>query len=68
MAHPHSRRGRQFAASRDLTPTESAAILGGTIVWHDNIHGEWAAVLRFNRTYDARTTPLLPLPFFQSFP
>jgi 4-amino-4-deoxy-L-arabinose transferase-like glycosyltransferase len=68
MAHPHSSRGRQFAASRDLTPTEIAAILGGTIVWHDNIHGEWAAVLRFNRTYDARTTPLLPLPFFQSFP
>ena len=68
MSHPHSRRGREFAASRDLTPTEIAAILGGTIVWHDNIHGEWAAVLRFNRTYDARTTPLLPLPFFQSFP
>jgi 4-amino-4-deoxy-L-arabinose transferase-like glycosyltransferase len=54
MAHPHSRRGREFAATRDLTPTEIAAILGGTIVWHDDIHGEWAAVLRFNRTYDAR--------------
>ena len=68
MAHPDSRRGREFAASRDLTPTEIAAILGGTIIWHDNIHGEWAAVLRFNRTYDARNTSLVPLPFFLSFP
>ena len=54
MAHPNSRRGQEFATTRDLTPTEIAAILGGRIVWQDDIHGEWAAVLRFNRSYDGR--------------
>lgn len=52
--HPNSRQGREFAASRDLTPAEIAALLGGTIVWQDNRGGEWAAVIRFNRVYDAR--------------
>jgi 4-amino-4-deoxy-L-arabinose transferase-like glycosyltransferase len=60
MSHPDSRRGREFAASRDLTPNEIAAILGGQIVWQDDRNGEWAAVLRFNRTYDARLIPLKP--------
>jgi 4-amino-4-deoxy-L-arabinose transferase-like glycosyltransferase len=53
LAHPNSRRGREFAATRDLTPNEIAAILGGTIVWQDDRNGEWAAVLRFNRSYEA---------------
>ncbi len=57
MAHPDSRRGREFAATRDLTPEEIAAMLGGRIVWQDDIHGEWAAVLRFDRAYDASTIP-----------
>ncbi len=57
MAHPNSRRGREFAATRDLTPTEIAAILGGQIVWQDDHNGEWAAVLRFNRSYDASLKP-----------
>jgi 4-amino-4-deoxy-L-arabinose transferase-like glycosyltransferase len=59
MDHPNTRRGREFAASRDLTPAEIAALLGGEIVWQDDRGGEWAAVLRFHRSYDAR---LLPLP------
>ena len=54
MAHPDSRRGREFAATRDLTPQEIAGMLGGHIVWQDDINGEWAAVLRFDRAYDAR--------------
>ena len=54
MAHPDSRRGREFAATRDLTPQEIAGMLGGRIVWQDDINGEWAAVLRFDRAYDAR--------------
>jgi 4-amino-4-deoxy-L-arabinose transferase-like glycosyltransferase len=54
MAHPDSRRGREFAATRDLTPQEIAGMLGGRIVWQDEINGEWAAVLRFDRAYDAR--------------
>jgi 4-amino-4-deoxy-L-arabinose transferase-like glycosyltransferase len=58
LDHPNSRRGREFAATRDLTPTEIAAILGGRIVWQKDRHGEWAAVLRFDRSYEARLLPL----------
>jgi 4-amino-4-deoxy-L-arabinose transferase-like glycosyltransferase len=54
MSHPNTRRGREFATTRDLSPTEIAAILGGHIVWQDDRNGEWAAVLRFDRSYDAR--------------
>jgi 4-amino-4-deoxy-L-arabinose transferase-like glycosyltransferase len=61
LAHPESARGREFAASRDLRPAEIAAILGGRVVWQDDRNGEWAAVLRFNRTYEA----LLQAPRFQ---
>ena len=55
--HPNTRRGREFSASRDLTPKEIATILGGQIVWEDDRNGEWAAVLRFNRSYDAQLLP-----------
>ncbi len=58
MDHPDTRSGREFAESRDLRPAEIAALLGGQIVWEDNRGGEWAAVLRFNRSYDARLLPL----------
>jgi 4-amino-4-deoxy-L-arabinose transferase-like glycosyltransferase len=61
MAHQDSARGREFAATRDLSPAEIAAILGGRIVWQDDHNGEWAAVLRFNRTYEA-SARLLPRP------
>lgn len=54
LAHPNSRRGREFAQDRDLSPQEIASILQGTIVWKNDIDGEWAAVLRFNRSYEAR--------------
>jgi 4-amino-4-deoxy-L-arabinose transferase-like glycosyltransferase len=60
LAHPDSLRGRQFAATRDLTPEEIAAILHGRIVWKNDRNGEWAAVLRFDRSYDARVIPLIP--------
>jgi hypothetical protein len=54
LDHPDSRSGREFAASHDLSPAEIAAILHGRIVWQDDRNGEWAAVLRFDRAYDAR--------------
>jgi 4-amino-4-deoxy-L-arabinose transferase-like glycosyltransferase len=57
LAHPDSARGREFAATRDLSPEEIAALLGGHIVWKDDRNGEWAAVLRFDRSYDARLVP-----------
>jgi 4-amino-4-deoxy-L-arabinose transferase-like glycosyltransferase len=54
LRHPDSRRGRAFATERDLAPAEVASILGGQIVWQDNRDGEWAAVIRFSRSYEAR--------------
>jgi 4-amino-4-deoxy-L-arabinose transferase-like glycosyltransferase len=57
MAHPDSTRTREFNATRDLTPTEIAALLHGQIVWQDERNGEWAAVLRFDRVYDALLRP-----------
>jgi 4-amino-4-deoxy-L-arabinose transferase-like glycosyltransferase len=57
LAHPTTARGREFAATRDLTPAEIAALLGGRIVFQTDQHGEWAAVLRFNRTYNAQLLP-----------
>ena len=58
LQHPDSRRGREFSTERDLAPAEIASILGGQIVWQDNRDGEWAAVIRFSRSYEA----LLRLP------
>ena len=62
MTYPNTSRGREFAATRDLTPAEIASMLGGEVVWHDDRGGEWAAVLRFPRSYDARllSKPHLP--------
>jgi hypothetical protein len=36
-------------------------MLHGQIVWQSpNLDGEWAVVLRFNRSYEARLAPLAP--------
>jgi 4-amino-4-deoxy-L-arabinose transferase-like glycosyltransferase len=53
LAHPNAARLREFNANRDLTPEEIASVLHGQIVWQDERNGEWAAVLRFDRTYEA---------------
>jgi 4-amino-4-deoxy-L-arabinose transferase-like glycosyltransferase len=57
LAHPNSRRGQEFNRTRDLTPAEIALLLGGKVVWQDDRNGEWAAVLRFPRSYEARLVP-----------
>jgi 4-amino-4-deoxy-L-arabinose transferase-like glycosyltransferase len=54
LAHPNSPGGQEFNRTRDLTPIEIALMLGGTVVWQDDREGEWAAVLRFPRSYEAR--------------
>jgi len=51
--HPDSRRGREFAEDRDLRPSEIAAILHGTLIVSYERDGEWAAVIRFSRSYEA---------------
>jgi 4-amino-4-deoxy-L-arabinose transferase-like glycosyltransferase len=62
LAHPDSARGREFEKTRDLTPAEIAAMLGGRIVWQDDRNGEWAAVIRFNRSYEAELLPTRLIP------
>ncbi len=53
LGHPLSWQGRRYAADLDLSPVEVAHLLGGRVVWQSDLYGEWAAVLRFERTYDA---------------
>ena len=62
LAHPNSATARSYNSNRDLTPAQIAAMLHGVIVWHDNRDGEWAAVLRFNRSYEALLRPLAAPP------
>lgn len=54
LSHPTSWRGRRYAADLDLTPAQIARMLGGEVVWQNDIYGEWAAVLRFPRNYNAQ--------------
>lgn len=42
-----------YDATRDLSPEELARALGGTIVWQTRIGGEWSAILKFPRRYNA---------------
>jgi 4-amino-4-deoxy-L-arabinose transferase-like glycosyltransferase len=60
LTHPNTHRGREFATTRDLSPQEIALLLHGQVVQQFDRHGEWAAVLRFNRSYEARL--ILPNP------
>lgn len=45
---------RYFDFHRDLRPEQIAAMLHGDVVWRGERNGEWAAVLRFPRSQDAR--------------
>jgi 4-amino-4-deoxy-L-arabinose transferase-like glycosyltransferase len=56
VSHPDSRRWTDLGAKADLTPREIATMLHGHIVWQDSRDGEWAAVLRFDRSYEALLT------------
>ncbi|HEY5382766.1 MAG TPA: glycosyltransferase family 39 protein [Acidobacteriaceae bacterium] len=55
LSHPDRLRDHNYG-QHDLTPAEIAAILHGRIVWQGSRDGEWAAVLRFDRSYEARLT------------
>lgn len=48
---------KYFDFHRDLPPTEAAALLHGEVVWQARRKGEWAAVLRFPRVFDAVLAP-----------
>jgi hypothetical protein len=47
-----------FDFHRDLSPREAAAMLQGQVIWQGYRNGEWAAVIRFPRSVEARL--LLP--------
>jgi hypothetical protein len=60
-SHPDSRIGHVITANPDLSPAQIALMLHGQIVWRSpNLDGEWAVVLRFNRSYEALLRPLAP--------
>ncbi len=44
---------RYFGLHHDLTPQQVAARLHGTVVWQQRDGLEWAAILRFPRSFDA---------------
>ncbi len=52
--HTEANDTRYFDFHRDLHPQEIADILHGVVVWHAESHGEWAAILRFPRSNEAR--------------
>ena len=49
----HLGKTARFDYTRDVHPEEVARLLHGTVVWHNEIRGEWAAVLRFPRVVNA---------------
>jgi 4-amino-4-deoxy-L-arabinose transferase-like glycosyltransferase len=51
--HMQNSDARYFDFHRDLMPAEAATLLHGQIIWQREHHGEWAAVLRFPRSYEA---------------
>jgi len=45
---------RYFDFHRDVLPAEAAHLLHGEVLWQASRNGEWAAVLRFPRSFEAR--------------
>jgi hypothetical protein len=45
---------RYFGLHHDLPPEAIAAQLGGTLVWKQEDQGQWVALIRFNRQFEAR--------------
>jgi 4-amino-4-deoxy-L-arabinose transferase-like glycosyltransferase len=45
---------RYFGLHHDLPPEEIARQLGGDLVWKQQDHGQWIALIRFNRQFDVR--------------
>jgi hypothetical protein len=45
---------RYFGLHHDLPPKEIARELHGDLVWKQEDHGQWIALIRFNRQFDAR--------------
>jgi hypothetical protein len=53
---------RYFGLHHDLPPEEIARLLHGDLVWQQQDHGQWIALIRFNRQFDAWLEPERPSP------
>jgi 4-amino-4-deoxy-L-arabinose transferase-like glycosyltransferase len=60
LAHPNTADARYFDFHEDVLPAAAAAILHGTVVWQQHIHGEWAAILRFPTPQPPALTSVRP--------
>ncbi|HWZ53017.1 MAG TPA: glycosyltransferase family 39 protein [Granulicella sp.] len=49
---------KYFDFHSDLRPVAAAALLHGDVVWQASSKGEWVAILRFPRVFDAAVVPL----------
>lgn len=58
LDHPNSSRARDYIEHHDLSPREAAIVLGGRVEKVFERDGEWAAVLRFDRSYEAKLNPI----------
>src|SRR6185312_5100023 len=66
--HTENSDARYFDFHHDVRPEQAALLLHGTVVWQDHRQGEWAAVLRFPRSYEAMFGAATPSPFVTSQP
>jgi hypothetical protein len=48
---------RYFGLHHDLSPEAIAMRLGGALVWQREDHGQWIALIRFNRQFEAAARP-----------
>jgi len=56
-------KGKFFGYHRDLLPEDIAQRLGGTMVYHKEVNGQWIAVIDMERARDATLrTPSAPQP------
>jgi hypothetical protein len=53
---------KYFGLHRDLSPEAIAHQLGGTLVWKREDQGQWIALIRFNRQFEASLRLPDPLP------
>lgn len=53
---------RFFGFHYDLDPATIARLLDGHVIWREQSHGQWAAVLHFDRPAEAHMQPLARSP------
>ena len=49
-----------FGLHHDLQPEAIALQLHGSMVWKQEDHGQWIALIRFNRQFEAQLNPAFP--------